>query len=303
MGDVAMKRRCVRAPTAARCDVPRDIETLRSLAWARFLTTSQIAALHFPSRRVAQRRLRALFDHGLIRTRLQGEAVLHRDSLHALSAAGARLLEERGTANDIARPGRFPAWRALPHATAIRDVFVAFRSAERDGRIALDDVLFEGDLVRVPTLVEAGLIPDLLVTIRTASGERRIAVEVDLGTEPNRVLKAKLDRYATLIGAGFCHEVLFVLGGARRLLESLVAESGIGGSVRRVRREDVAALLDECSHGPYAPPVRAERTPVFRQRPAAPRLSPPPDAALKARAFTHATAATPPPVTPGEPRA
>jgi len=282
-----VKKRCLAAPSAACAGLPRDIEVLRSLAWAGYLSTKQIEALHFPSRRVAQRRLRALLDHGLVRARLQGDVLLHRDNIYTLAAAGGRLLEERGAEEQVVQPRRVPQWRALQHALAIRDVFVAFRTAEREGLVVLDDVLFEGDLARAEDFRSAAVTPDSLVVLRTAGGERRIAIEVDLGTEPLRVIRHKLERYRDLYRVQTVHEIVFVLGGERRRLPDLAREAGLAAATRCVARPELTAAIRSCSSGPYAPPLRAVRIRSVAQTGAAAAIPASADAALGAHGFVH----------------
>lgn len=252
-----MKRRCVRAASGSTLSA-RDTEVLRSIAWAGFLSTTQVQALHFPSRRVAQRRLRALLDHALVRARLQGDAVLHRDNIYTLTPAGSRYLVDRGASEDVATPGRVPTWRALPHASAIRDVFVAFRERHRAGDLALVDFLFEGDLAATPGFAAAGLRPDALAVHSTRGGERRVAIEVDLGSEPTRVLAAKLGKYNAIMGS-LVHEVVFGLGGARRVLHGLVEQAGLGAHVHLVQLRDLGRFLRERCGGALAPASRPFR--------------------------------------------
>lgn len=252
-----MKRRCVRAPSASTLSA-RDTEVLRSIAWAGFLSTSQVQALHFPSRRVAQRRLRALLDHALVRARLQGDAVLHRDNIYTLTPAGSRYLVDRGASSDVAMPGRVPTWRALPHASGIRDAFVAFRERHHVGDLELVDFLFEGDLAATAGFAEAGLRPDALAVLATRTGERRVAIEVDLGSEPTRVLAVKLTKYNTIMGS-LVHEVVFVLGGARRVLHGLVEQAGLGAHVHLVPLGDLGRFLCERCNGVFKPVPRPFR--------------------------------------------
>lgn len=88
--------------TARRTDGPRsrrterDFWVLEALAKMQFLTTPQIGRLLFNgSRSAANKRLRKLFDAGLIRVWLRS---LNTDNVYALAPTGRRLLEEESDA-------------------------------------------------------------------------------------------------------------------------------------------------------------------------------------------------------------
>lgn len=96
----APRRRMKRA--ARRTDGPRlrrterDFWVLEALAKMQFLTTRQIGHLLFNgSRSAANKRLRKLFDAGLIRVWLRS---LNTDNVYALALPGRRLLEEESDA-------------------------------------------------------------------------------------------------------------------------------------------------------------------------------------------------------------
>ena len=246
----------------------RDIAILESLAWAGVLGTSQVRRLHFPSRRTAERRLRALLDHGLVRSRLQGET-LQRDNLHALTARGAELLVElRGLDPASVCLARFPRSAKLRHALAVRDVFVAFALAERAGHVELTDFRFEEDLAAEAPFAAARVIPDALAIVSGHGRRTPFAIEVDRGTETTTTLSRKFASYRSLLagpdGRDAQLTMLAVLGerAARlRTVARLLEEHGL-------RERAAVLLLDElpdwiasgCTHGLFAAPVRAVRT-------------------------------------------
>ncbi|MDQ7814206.1 MAG: replication-relaxation family protein [Patescibacteria group bacterium] len=198
----------MKCPDAARCKPrervcsvvgrPRDLDVLESLAWAGILTTSQVARLHFPSRRTAERRLRALLDHGLVRSCLQNEH-LHRDSVHLLTPRGAEhLAEERKLNQKTVRPGRVPRPQKLRHALAVRDVFVEFVLAGRMGAFELQDFAFDDDLARLPAFKERHIVPDGLSLVRAGGRALAITIEVDLGSETTTTLRKKFENHRAI---------------------------------------------------------------------------------------------------------
>lgn len=186
----------------------RDLELLRSLAWAGYLSTGQLRRLHFPSIRTAQRRLRALLDHGLVRAHLQGVA-LHLESVHALTPKGITRLELTGVRN--LRLRRVPRVGKLAHGLASRDLFVAFVLAERAGACELGDFLFEEDLASEPSFRAAGIIPDALAIVRYDGQEVFVGWEVDLGTETTTTLRRKLGAWRRMLESRALGRLMLVL--------------------------------------------------------------------------------------------
>jgi hypothetical protein len=254
----------------------RDIATLESLAWAGVLSTAQLERLHFPSRRRAQRRLRALLDHGLVRAHLQGE-LLQRDNLYTLSQLGLDRLVEEGAFPDGVPPlARVPAVPKQRHVLAVRDVFVAFRAREQAGHLALVDFRFEGDLAREQVFKSHGIIPDALAVVAREGTEVSILVEVDAGTETTTTLKAKFAKWEGAFGAG--HGVfgvptthLFVVAlreGRRRTLGRLVEEAGLHPRTETLLLDALPAHL--ASPWPHALAARAGGTERPPPRPETP---------------------------------
>lgn len=252
----------------------RDVEILETLAWAGALTTSQLTRLHFQARRRAQRRLRALLDHGLVRAHLQGEA-LQRENVYTLSPLGLDLVVERGAFLDGPPPlGRMPAPGKLRHALLVRDAFVAWRLAERAGALALDDFRFEGELAAEPTFRPLGVIPDALVVATAAGRAETTLLELDAGTETTTTLRAKFEKYrrgfasgAGVFGApGTSLLVLVVREGRARTMEPILASVGLRDRSRVVLLGTLdEALRAERAQGVGARDGRAER-PVLRAR-------------------------------------
>jgi hypothetical protein len=256
-------RRCRARTGAPRCSLQsRDVDALRSIAAARFLTTTQVSTLHFGSSvRVAQRRLRALLDLGLVTCSMQNE-LLHRPSLFRATRRGLEELADRGLSHGTER-GRLPKPGKLRHSLAVRDVFVAAKRLEARGTWQDVEVRFDSGLTRDPILQAARLIPDLALSVRTeAMGARRLVlVEVDLGTEPLATLFAKMDRYDELRAQAPPYasaEVLFVLtrmGRKMRLTRALV-----GRRAQFATLDELDSALIACTYQVTALPCRPERT-------------------------------------------
>lgn len=244
----------------------RDVDVIASIAEAGFLTSPQVERLHFPSRRRAQMRLRDLRDHGLLRAYLPGGA-LHEPNVYTVTPKGIDLLVERQLLDEGERhPGRCPTVSKLRHGVAIRDVYVSFELAARDGCFALAGFLFEGALQRHPVFHAVGLVPDALAV---ADGGVRavIGIEVDLSTETNATISAKFAAWRSVATAGeraFDGRQLRVLvtvptEARRRSIERLAAQAGLRADV--VLHPDVGDYVRARYSLPrFAPPVRAERT-------------------------------------------
>jgi hypothetical protein len=91
--------------------------------------------------------------------------------------------------------GRYAPWRTVNyHALAIVDSYVVMRRLERAGYVAIAGVSTEPDC-----WVKVGgneLKPDLYLELARATGERlKLWLEIDMGTEGQRQIKDKLERY------------------------------------------------------------------------------------------------------------
>lgn len=221
----------------------RELDALASIGWAGILSTSQVLRLHYPSRRKAQRRLRALLDHRLVSASLQGE-MLHRDTLWRLTRRGAVMLaESERTAEEIA-PGSLPRPAKLAHALAIRDVFVAFCVVERAGLFALEDFRFDDELATAEPFRSARVIPDALALLRQGQALTRVGIEVDRDSQSRRVVEAKLAAWRPLL-AGAVGTLFVVTTSERRrdAIAGIATRMGIGECVRVVLLESVLGAI------------------------------------------------------------
>lgn len=247
----------------------RDIDVLASIAEAGYLTTPQIARLHFTGRRRAQMRLRDLRDHRLVRAHVPGGA-LDLPNVVTVTPRGLALLEEEGRLEPGERaPGRCPTLAKLRHGVAIRDVFLAFEMAARGRAFDLTGFLFEGALQTHPVFQAVGLIPDALAVVRRGEERVAIGVEVDLATESLRLVAAKLDTWRRVAEVGAralgCErlELLVTAPGSRRAerLEQLAAGARVDARVI-VHADLDRAVRTAYSLPPIAPPDRAVRSPA-----------------------------------------
>lgn len=170
----------------------RDIDILLALAKMRLLRTSDLGRLFFDSIGTCQKRMRKLYDAGLVRAIVTELAAENR---YALSRLGYALLEEAIDEDEL------PAWRPAPRtdgrSIAHLDLLNRFRIA-----LACEAPRFEGKLVRfVPEWdLRAGqpraqIIPDAIAIVSTSAGHLTLAVEVDTGSEAPAAVAKKVRAY------------------------------------------------------------------------------------------------------------
>lgn len=200
----------------------RDEELLASLARFHLLTSHQLHALLFPSRtlRVAQGRLRLLFEHRLVdRVEIPvrpGATHFDRSGpVYALSKSGAALLSSRGHPVDPSAAWGLP-WRGVGPATllhhlVVSDLFVALAVAVgHDERLSLEvfpETFFRRHIERQRRdghSPRGFIIPDGAFTLTRGCEARTFWIEVvraDIrgGTKS---LLPKLRRYVELNRAG-----------------------------------------------------------------------------------------------------
>ncbi len=243
----APKRLRPRSPAKAQVGSARDLAVLGDLALAGLLSTGQIERLAFPSRRRAQRRLRAYLDHGLVRASLQGEA-MHRDSVWTVTAQGLEFLADRGAGTSGVRPYR-PNARSqkLEHALLVREVTVSLLLAERAGHFAIDDLRHDAELAREGAFASAGIVPDGLALLRTGARTVPFVWESVSSAQPLGQVSAKLLAYERAVAGGgaFFRQtdlaILFVFESRGRLerFAALPAGPGFRERVHALHVEDV----------------------------------------------------------------
>ena len=198
--------------------VSRDLDILLALAKMRLARTSDLARLFFGAIGTAQKRLRRLFDLGLVRAVVTDLAAENR---YAITKIGHRFLEE-------ARPGEIPVWRPTPRtdgrSLAHLDLLNRYRVALALGAQALGVNLArfvpEWELRSIDPM--ARIIPDAALLLEVHGRWVEIALEVDTGTEPSSTLKKKVRAYNEARDAGMsvsgmhAPELLFLARSTRR---------------------------------------------------------------------------------------
>jgi hypothetical protein len=251
---------------------PREQRVLLLLAWAGFLTTEQVRlAGGYPTLRRAQRRLRTLLDHGLIRAELQG-GVLHRPSIHLPTAAARERLMADGELQPGYRVPRLPRAQKLGHALLVRDVFAAFAAADLGRGCRLEDFRFDSDLSDEEPFHSAGLVPDAIASVRLASGGvKTFAVEADTGCETSPTLRRKLARWRAVLDVLRPQPVTLLAVATRetrrRTLAELMLEARINEDGVAVLVTDVASVLLPWGtpHDYAVQPGRSERRSALAQ--------------------------------------
>ncbi len=170
---------------------------LEALGKMRFLTTSQVAGLGFNgSRWAAQKRLRRLFDRGLVRVWVRD---LASDNLYSLDRAGATVLD--GQSHESG------AWstprglnRNLEHLLAINQVrvFLVLGLQELGG-----EILWWRSDWELRTRFRDKVIPDALFLIEwVGMGKQVFALEVENCSRSPRKFITKILRYRSLVARG-----------------------------------------------------------------------------------------------------
>ncbi len=190
-GDHSHQQRMVRRPDSPPVSVTeRDQYLLQSIGKLRFVTTGQVLRLRFASSRsAANKRLRRLFDAGLLRVWVR---CLEEENLYALTLAGRAALIDGATAGDNARALHVPRGldRDLDHTLAINDVRIA---------LATTLPLLDAELLSWRSDWDlrghgpAHLVPDARFGVRWSDGnETAFSLEVDRNTKSASALLRKL---------------------------------------------------------------------------------------------------------------
>lgn len=213
-----------RQPGTSAVLTARDKELLLGLARLRIGPTSALAKLFFGDvrRDTAAKRIRRLFDSGHLSVRVEGIA---EESLYMLGPKGRAFVRAEG-GEDMSVPRG-----SLEHHLGVVETWVALATLGMPG---VDLQLTRADWELRSQFVGAlPIVPDLFVVLGHRSGSVAMAIEVDLGTEPLKVLRAKLETYRRIALSG---EGLFGW-----------PEFGIGVALRgRGRVTYIRELLADC---------------------------------------------------------
>jgi hypothetical protein len=184
----------VRRPDSAPLSfTERDRWLLQSIGKLRFVTTGQVLRLRFArSRSAANKRLRRLFDAGLVRVWVR---CLEEENLYALTPAGRAALIYGATAEDDACALHVPRGldRDLDHTLAINDVRIALATTLPPQDAELLSWRSDWDLRAQGS---AHLVPDARFGVRWSDGnETTFSLEVDRNTKSVSAFLRKLLMY------------------------------------------------------------------------------------------------------------
>lgn len=219
----------------------RDHELLQLLGLCGYATTDQVARDLFPSADRASRRLRQLYDAGLVRVHLAGS---RRPNLLSLSPSGRDVLVAAvGDVPGLQLPSAIPL-HAIDHHLGVVDVRLLLAALAQ--REVLQLHAWHGgrsELAAETGLTGAKLVPDGVVEL-TLGDPGVVAVEVDNGTERlGGALAQKLARYRGPLLARTVTEVwLWASGSAARLegIRRACVEAGIARRTRLLTPADTA---------------------------------------------------------------
>ncbi len=173
----------------------RDVDILVAVAKLRLARTSDLTRLFFGAAGTCQKRMRRLFDAGLVRTIVPDLASENR---YALTPLGHRLLHGALDEEDV------PAWRPAPrvdsrslaHLDLLNKYRVALATGVQAHRVELPR--FSPDWELRSESPEAPLIPDAAVVLRKGQASLELAIEIDVGTEAPSVVRKKVATYESL---------------------------------------------------------------------------------------------------------
>lgn len=192
----------------------RDSAMLASLDSHRYLTTSQLARLHFarePEGRIAIRgcvrvlgRLRHLGVVSRLDRQVGGVRAGSAAYVWSLTVTGERLLR-RGTDAPYRRTQHLPSLDHLAHVLAVAEVHLLLIELSRSGRLELVGAELEPACWRRfvgPDSAPQILKPDLAAVTADADFETAWLVEVDRGREGMAVLLKKCAQYTSYYRTG-----------------------------------------------------------------------------------------------------
>jgi len=185
----------------------RDREVMKRLAAARWLTTSQIAALCFPSlsMEMPRRRLRLLRKNRYVISRQNN---LMAAAWHSLGPLGREVVLAHGWNRPIQLQRSLP--RNLEHFMGINEIRVFVEIKAKQGEFEVGFFYASWELQQLGWT--ARIIPDAACHLAHAGMEQTIFFEYDRGGEsPGYIMRTKLDCYeGGLPGFGFSRVVIIV---------------------------------------------------------------------------------------------
>lgn len=221
---------------------PRDYELLQLVGITRYLSTEQVARELFPTVDRCRRRLRALFDAGLVRVTLAGST---KPNLVSLTRHGLTTLarEDPTLGVSLHLPGVIRL-AGIEHHLGVVDARLYLAAlARRDGGTVQAFESAAGALGRALGFANGPLRPDAVARLAFADGATTVALEVDTGSEASRALAPKFARYRDILGSVVEELWVIASGGPGRLahVAALAAAAGVGEATRILPVELVRA--------------------------------------------------------------
>lgn len=228
----------------------RDQAVIQALARFRLARTSDLVDFAFPETRrdTVARRLRRLFDAGFLDVRSGDRS---EENLYVLGPGGRAWVESHG-----GNPLRAPRGGLAHHVAIVRAWVDLALVADRIDGLQLGLVRSDWEIREHPETAGSPVIPDALVQLSIGNGHDqqaiRLALEVDLGTEPLSVLARKVGAYERQRqsgglfgwpGFGLCAFVPSASLSRRRSVESCIARNWSGWWLVWRDRDELQTLL------------------------------------------------------------
>ena len=207
----------------------RDIYIMILVGMCRYCSTDQIAREFFPTKDRCRRRLRQLYDADYIAVTLTSST---EPNLLSLSKYGINELRERKPElADRVRLAGSIRLIGVPHHLAVIDSRLYIKALGEKHDTPLLAWSNAGGSLGQEIGLDTWLVPDGLAELEVDYDIKRIAVEVDCGTESTKVLRNKLERYYNLDALGIVvNELWFVMATGKQrqnTVTRLVREAGV----------------------------------------------------------------------------
>jgi len=195
-----------RSSQAPRCLLQeRDTALLEDLRRYRALTTSQLELLRgsdinpdlrFVSRLTLTRRLKLLFHGKYVRRLARPSITGMQEPVYLLDSEGAKSLSLKHGEVTVRAPSQMPKIAALEHILSINQFRVSLATASTDASsLEILEWQTSGETKFRVVARKVTLIPDAGFTLKTANLKLFYFLEVDLGSEPSRILTEKCRSY------------------------------------------------------------------------------------------------------------
>jgi len=194
-----------RSSQAPRCLLQeRDLALLEDLRRYRALTTSQLEllrgsdanpGLRFVSRLTLTRRLKLLFHGKYVRRLARPSITGMQEPVYLLDSEGAKALSLKHGEVTVRAPSQMPKLAALEHILSINQFRVSLATACTEPSLEILEWQTSGEAKFRVAVHKVTLIPDAGFTLKTANLKLFYFLEVDLGSEPSRILTEKCRSY------------------------------------------------------------------------------------------------------------